>query len=146
MSARSGTTVNPGYSPESRVAWFAVQVRSQHEKGVVERLVGTGGFKLFLPLYKCRKRWSDRIKEFEVPLFPGYVFCRFDPTDRLPILKTPGVSRSSVRTMCRSRWTTQRFAVQTLVSSGIPNNPGRSWKWETGFAWNRDRCLAWKGF
>ena len=42
----------------------------------------------FLPLYKVRKRWSDRIKEMNAPLFPGYLFCRFDPHDRLPILKT----------------------------------------------------------
>ena len=33
----------------------------------------------------------DRIAEIEVPLFPGYVFCQFDPNKRLPILMTPGV-------------------------------------------------------
>jgi transcription antitermination factor NusG len=27
----------------------------------------------------------------EEPLFPGYVFCRFDPSYRLPVLQTPGV-------------------------------------------------------
>lgn len=124
MSARSDSTVNYGSSSESRVAWFAVQVRSQHEKGVVERLVGTGGFELFLPLYKCRKRWSDRIKEFEVPLFPGYVFARFDPTDRLPILKTPGVIQIvSSNHVPIPLDDAEIRAVQTLVSSGIPNQP-----------------------
>jgi len=38
-----------------------------------------------------RRKWSDRIKTVEEPLFPGYVFCRFDPTVRLPILKIPTV-------------------------------------------------------
>jgi transcription antitermination factor NusG len=37
------------------------------------------------------RRWSDRIKQIQTPLFPGYVFARFDCRDRLPILITPGV-------------------------------------------------------
>jgi transcription antitermination factor NusG len=73
-----------------RFPWFALQVRTRHEIGVAAYLEGDG-YELFLPLYKCRRRWSDRIKEVEVPLFPGYMFCRLNPQDRLPILKTPGV-------------------------------------------------------
>jgi transcription antitermination factor NusG len=50
------------------------------------------GYEEFLPLYRSRRRWSDRFKELELPLFPGYLFCRCDVTDRLmPILTTPGV-------------------------------------------------------
>jgi len=49
------------------------------------------GFEEFLPLYRARRRWSDRQKETEFPLFPGYVFCRLDPQHRLPILTIPGV-------------------------------------------------------
>jgi transcription antitermination factor NusG len=50
------------------------------------------GYEEFLPLYRSRRRWSDRIKELDLPLFPGYLFCRFDVSDRLmPILTTPGV-------------------------------------------------------
>src|ERR1700693_3660828 len=75
---------------QSQIPWFAIHVRARREKDVAERLSGTG-YEWFLPLYKCRRRWSDRIKELEAPLFPGYLFCRFDPQDRLPILKTPGV-------------------------------------------------------
>jgi transcription antitermination factor NusG len=44
-----------------------------------------------LPLYRSRRRWSDRFKEIQTPLFPGYLFCQFDPHNRLPILSTPGV-------------------------------------------------------
>src|ERR1700679_2400226 len=74
----------------STFPWFALQVRTRNEAGVAEQLDGRG-YQRFLPLYKVRKRWSDRIKEADAPLFPGYLFCRFDPQDRLPILKTPGV-------------------------------------------------------
>jgi transcription antitermination factor NusG len=42
-------------------------------------------------MYAMRRRWSDRMKMVEMPLFPGYVFCRFDPKVRLPILKIPTV-------------------------------------------------------
>ena len=31
------------------------------------------------------------MQEVELPLLPGYVFCRFDPMNRMPILTTPGI-------------------------------------------------------
>lgn len=49
------------------------------------------GFEQFVPLYQSRRRWSDRMKSLELPLFPGYVFCRLDPRQRLALLTTPGV-------------------------------------------------------
>jgi transcription antitermination factor NusG len=44
-----------------------------------------------LPVYRGRRRWSDRIVESDRPLFPGYIFCRFDAQKRFPIVSTPGV-------------------------------------------------------
>ena len=72
------------------VQWFALQVRSQHEKTVASTL-REKGYEEFLPLCQIKRRWSDRVKRLEAPLFPGYVFCRFDVQKRLPILVTPGV-------------------------------------------------------
>src|ERR1700726_677092 len=69
--------------------WFALQVRSRHEKNIATLMHGKG-YEPFLPLYKGRRRWSDRFKEMELPLFPGYLFCRFDVQNRLPVLTTPG--------------------------------------------------------
>ena len=74
----------------SAFPWYALQVRTRQEASVSDQLGGQG-YERFLPMYKVRRRWSDRIKEMNAPLFPGYLFCRFDPHDRLPILKTPGV-------------------------------------------------------
>jgi transcription antitermination factor NusG len=71
--------------------WYALHVRTRFEKVVARNLRGKG-FEEFLPLYKRANRWSDRIKEIELPLFPGYVFCRFNPHDRLPVLTVPGVN------------------------------------------------------
>jgi transcription antitermination factor NusG len=107
----------------SQFPWFALQVRTRQEAGVAQQLNGQG-YERFLPLYKLRKRWSDRIKEVDAPLFPGYLFCRFNPQDRLPILKTPGViqivgfnngpavvDESEIR------------SIQTLVATGAPHQP-----------------------
>ena len=70
--------------------WFALRVKSRCEKAVA-MMVQSKGFEEFLPLYQTRRRWSDRLKEVELPLFPGYLFCRLDPQYRLPLLTIPGV-------------------------------------------------------
>ena len=106
-----------------RLPWFALHVRTRHEAGVAAHLQGMG-YEDFLPLYKTRTRWSDRTKEIETPLFPGYLFCRFDPQNRLPILKTPGV----IQVVGYSRQPipveeNEIEAIQALVASGIPSQP-----------------------
>lgn len=49
------------------------------------------GLDHFLPLYKSVRRWKDRRKELELPLFPGYVFVRIAFQDRLRVQKLTGV-------------------------------------------------------
>lgn len=70
--------------------WYALRVRSRHEDTVTRHLQARG-FESFLPLYRGQHRWCDRFKEIDLPLFPGYVFCRFDLGNRLPVLTVPGV-------------------------------------------------------
>jgi transcription antitermination factor NusG len=105
--------------------WFALQVRSQRENYVADQL-GAKGYELFLPLYTCRKRWSDRIKNVQLPLFPGYLFCRFDPYHRLPILKTPWllsiVGFSHIPTPVDDK---EMDSVRRLVASGAAAQPWR---------------------
>ncbi len=69
--------------------WFALQVRPRYEK-TVSMIARNKGFEEFLPIQQSRRRWSDRMKSIELPLFPGYVFCRLDPDFRLPLLTIPG--------------------------------------------------------
>lgn len=71
--------------------WYAVCTRHQHER-VVARILEYKNFETFLPLYKARRRWQDRIKEITVPLFPGYLFVREGLERWFAILTTPGVS------------------------------------------------------
>ena len=70
--------------------WFAILARSGREK-YATMLLENGGFECFLPISKSTRKWSDRMKDIDVPLFPGYLFCRMNPNDRLPVLTTPGV-------------------------------------------------------
>jgi len=70
--------------------WFALLVRTRWEHST-ESLLRGKGFETFLPAYKGRRRSNGRWKDATLPLFPGYVFCRFDAQKRLPILVTPGV-------------------------------------------------------
>lgn len=72
------------------VSWFALYVRSRHEK-VVATLLRMKGFETCLPLVKSLRQRVDREKWIDVPAFPGYVFCEFDSTHRAPIASTSGV-------------------------------------------------------
>jgi transcriptional antiterminator RfaH len=115
--------VNEAKAGPSHFPWFALVVRARHEMGVSDHLRSIG-YESFLPLYQCRKQWSDRIREVEVPLFPGYLFCQFNPQDRLPILKTPGV----IQIVSRNRMPvpvdeSEIHAVRTFVTLGVPSQP-----------------------
>jgi transcription antitermination factor NusG len=103
--------------------WFALQVRSRYE-GVAAAHLSGKGYECFLPKHKSRRRWSDRFKEVESPLFPGYVFCRLDPHDRLPIRITPGVilivgQGKTPEPIDES----EIAAIQSAVKSGLPSQP-----------------------
>jgi transcription antitermination factor NusG len=112
-----------GVSGAVTYPWFALQVRMRHETIVTDHLTGKG-YEWFLPLYKCRKRWSDRVKETELPLFPGYLFCRFNPQNRLPILKTPGVTQIVGYNHTPVAVDENEIeAIRALVASGVPNFP-----------------------
>jgi len=78
-----------GIQNHSLQRWFALRVKSRCEK-LVATIAHNKGFEEFLPLYWSRRRWSDRTKSVELPLFPGYVFCRLNPEYRLPLLTIPG--------------------------------------------------------
>lgn len=72
--------------------WYAIQVKPRFERAV-GRLLAEKGYETFVPLCRSRRRWSDRVKALEVPMFPNYVFCRILPTATGPIVTTLGVVR-----------------------------------------------------
>jgi transcription termination/antitermination protein NusG len=72
------------------LAWYAVYTRSRQENVVKNQLDGKE-IENFLPLYERVSHWKDRKKRIKFPLFPGYLFVRIDPRERLQVLKTVGV-------------------------------------------------------
>lgn len=72
--------------------WYAVCTRSNHEKCAAAQLEHRS-IEHFLPLYETVRRWKDRRKRLEFPLFPGYLFVRIPLQERLRVLLTPGVVR-----------------------------------------------------
>ena len=77
-------------STADNVSWFAIRVRSNFERIAMAHL-RERGYEEFAPSHKTERNWSDRKKEIDQFLFPGYVFCRFNPQNRMPVLTTPGV-------------------------------------------------------
>ena len=55
---------------ESLYPWFALVVKNRVEKAVALSLIGKG-YPVFLPLWKSRRRWSDREPLIDLPLFPA---------------------------------------------------------------------------
>lgn len=74
----------------SETPWHALYVRARQEKKVKDQL-DAKAHEAFLPLYESWHRWSDRWRNVSIPLFPGYVFCRFNPVERTSVLSTSGV-------------------------------------------------------
>lgn len=70
--------------------WYALTTKPRYEKSTA-RYLRLKGFEELAPACKIRRRWSDRIKEIEEQLFPGYVFCQFPADERFTVLNTPGV-------------------------------------------------------
>ena len=76
---------SPGYLP-----WYALKVRTRSEPTAVTALRNRG-FHPFAPTIAERRRYCDRMSVVQVPVFPGYVFCRLDWRRKVPVLSTPMV-------------------------------------------------------
>lgn len=70
--------------------WFVIWAESRAEKKVAQRIAAMG-LEPWLPIVKEHHRWSDRWREVECPLFPGYLFAKATNADWPKILRTPGV-------------------------------------------------------
>ena len=107
----------------SALSWFALNTKFRYENYVAKQL-SAKGYEILLPLYRCRRRWSDRMKNVDLPLFPGYLFCRFDANDRLPILTTPGMIQvvGFGRTPVAVE-DSEIIAIQRAISSDLTREP-----------------------
>ncbi|HSK14227.1 MAG TPA: UpxY family transcription antiterminator [Phnomibacter sp.] len=70
--------------------WYALYTRSRWEKKV-DRLLTEAGYETYCPLNKVERRWSDRIKKVEEPLFRSYVFVHIEPAKQSYVRAIEGV-------------------------------------------------------
>jgi transcription antitermination factor NusG len=70
--------------------WYVVYTKPRWEKKV-HRLLNDKGLENYCPLNKVRKKWSDRMKIVEEPLFKSYVFIRVTEEEQLKVRMVNGV-------------------------------------------------------
>ena len=109
-------------APESH-PWYAVRVRSRYEF-VTSQDLRAKGYDTFLPVYRTHHPWSDRRQKLDLPLFPGYLFSRFNSRDPYRVLNSPGV----VHVVSAGRDfvpvdEVEIAAIQRICSSGLPVEP-----------------------
>jgi transcription termination/antitermination protein NusG len=103
--------------------WYAVQTRARNEKAISERLQEQG-LTTFLPLVTEIRKWSDRKKKVELPLFSCYVFVKLVPSnndERMRVYRTNGVFRIvSMRGEAIPIPDEQIDALRTVVTQQVP--------------------------
>lgn len=103
--------------------WYAVQVRANQE-GFARTLLESRSYETFLPTYVAIRRWSDRRKRLELPLFPGYVFCRIAHVERVgactlrPVIRIVG--NGSAPTPVDE---TELEALQSVIRADLDRQP-----------------------
>ncbi len=70
--------------------WYAVKVRTRSEPVAIAALQNRG-YVLFAPTISERRRYCDRMSVVQIPVFPGYVFCRLDCRNKVPVISSPAV-------------------------------------------------------
>jgi transcription antitermination factor NusG len=116
--------VNAKSSSKSEgLRWYALQVHARKEQLVASQLENQS-LECFLPSYKSLRKWSDRTKEIQQALFPGYVFCRFDYENRQPVVMTTGVTQVVGNGKSAIPIADAEIeALQVAVGSGIATQP-----------------------
>jgi transcription termination/antitermination protein NusG len=103
--------------------WFALRVKPQHEKAVAEQLK-VRSLDEYLPLYRSDRRWTDRAKAINLPLFPGYLFARFTFEERLKVISLSSVVSLVGFGGVPCPLTEQEIGrIKSIVDSGLPIRP-----------------------
>lgn len=82
--------INKTNSSPDGFSWYALKVRTRSEPLAVSALRNRG-YDPFCPTYPERRRYSDRMKTIDNVAFPGYLFCRFDPRNRISVISSQAI-------------------------------------------------------
>ena len=72
--------------------WYALKVRTRSEMVAMASL-NHYGFESYCPQTITRRTYSDRVKTTLEPVFPGYLFCRFELSTKAKVLSSSAVER-----------------------------------------------------
>lgn len=87
-----GSGPGPANGAENEPRWYALYTKSRHEKKV-ELQLGEKGIPVYLPMKRMLKKWSDRKKWVEEPLFKSYIFVQGGRQERYRAVQCVGVVR-----------------------------------------------------
>src|SRR4051794_32680103 len=76
----------------AELGWYALKIRTRSEAVALASL-DYYGFESYCPQVKTQRKYSDRIKSVTEPVFPGYLFCRFDLSSKSKVLSSNAVER-----------------------------------------------------
>ncbi|MCC6587525.1 MAG: hypothetical protein IT168_12585 [Bryobacterales bacterium] len=114
---------NPEPSSAQLWPYYAIRTKSNREFVTHASFVGKG-FDSYLPTYRLSRSSFGHTRDVNLPLFSGYVFCRFDVNRRQPILVTPGVfqivSFNGLPTAVDDQ---EMAAIQAISRAGVPAQP-----------------------
>ena len=83
-------TLNLSPFMEDRKKWYVVYTKPRWEKKVYSRLLEKD-MEAYCPLNKVQKKWSDRMKIVEEPLFKSYVFVHIHTQEQSDVRMINGV-------------------------------------------------------
>lgn len=72
--------------------WHALYTFPKQEKKI-ERQLSQNSIDCYLPLVIERRKWTDRIKKIELPLFPCYIFVHINKRQVSDVLGIQGAAR-----------------------------------------------------
>ena len=79
-------------SQEAQLPWLVIYTKPRQEKNLAKRLQ-QAGYTVYCPTQRMKKRWSDRWKWIEQPLFTSHIFIQIDPERRDAVYFVPGFVR-----------------------------------------------------
>lgn len=102
--------------------WYVLHSKCHHEKNIVLRLESMG-IETFFPVRALERKWKDRKKIVDFPLFPGYVFVNMPLIKKREVVETAGVVRIVGNTGPEPLPANQIIAIKKFIETKIEFDP-----------------------
>jgi transcription antitermination factor NusG len=118
-----GAGISMSQSSGENPCWYALYTCPRHEKSVASQLAQRS-LEFYLPVYRSIRRWNDRSRLLDMPLFPGYVFVHIPLREKLRVLSVNGAVRFvGVGTSPQALLDEDIEQIRQLLLAGKPMEP-----------------------